>query len=319
MIAGLFLLLLAAMILPACNIQNNYLYFPSSHVPCEEVLKANHLVLWPPSLKDYRGFVSVNKERPMKGTVIIFHGNAGTAAGRGFYVKELASLGYRVLLAEYPAYGGRRGKLGEKVFVADANETIRLAFEQFGGPIFLMGESLGCGVAAAAARKTSVKIDAVILITPWDTLASVAQSKFPFLPVRLFLTDEYNSVDNLKSFLGRIAIVGAERDEIIPIKHANELYRSLPSARKRMWILKEAGHNDWPIHTDTPWWKELMQFACTQSFQASLDAPRQTKYLPTPMRCSRLGDEVRQIIDGKAILIRIESNKRPTVFGRKRR
>ena len=260
MIVRLFLLILAAMIFPGCNIQNNYLYFPSSYVPSEETLKAGHINPWPTSLKDYRGFVGVNEMRPRKGTIIIFHGNAGTAADRVFYVKELAPLGYRVILAEYPMYGGRKGKLGEKAFVNDADETVRLAFEQFGGPVFLLGESLGCGVAAAVAKETSVDINGIVLITPWDSLASVAQSKFPFLPVRLFLTDEYNNIGNLKSFTGRIAVVGAGRDEIIPVRHANDLYHSFPGTENRMWIIQEAGHNDWPMYANTSWWKELMDF-----------------------------------------------------------
>lgn len=228
MIVRLFLLILAAMIFQGCNIQNNYLYFPSSYVPSKETLKASHINPWPTSPQDYRGFLSVNEIRPAKGTVIIFHGNAGTAADRTFYVKELAPLGYRVILAEYPKYGSRKGELGEKAFAIDANETVRLAFEQFGGPVFLLGESLGCGVAAAVAKETSVKKDGIILITPWDTLASVAQSKSPFFPVRLFLTDEYDNIRNLKSFKGRIAVVGAGRDEIIPVRHANDLYHSFP-------------------------------------------------------------------------------------------
>jgi pimeloyl-ACP methyl ester carboxylesterase len=169
-------------------------------------------------------------------------------------------LGYRVILSEYPAYGGRKGTLGEKAFVADGVETVRLAFEQFGGPVFLLGESLGCGVAASVAAQMPVKIAGIILITPWDTLLSVAQSKFSFLPVRPLLTDKYDSIDNLKSFKGRIALVGAERDEIIPIKHAKRLYDSLSAAEKRMWIVKGAGHNDWPMYEQASLWNEITTF-----------------------------------------------------------
>jgi hypothetical protein len=175
-------------------------------------------------------------------------------------VKALGTLGYRVILAEYPRYGGRKGELGEKAFVNDASETVRLAFEKYGGPLFVLGESLGCGVAAAIAKETSVKIDGIVLITPWDTLASVAQSKFPFLPVRLFLKDKYDNINNLRSFKGRIAVVGAGRDEVIPIGHAKDLYHSLSGTSKRMWTIQGVGHNDWPISTDTSWWKEIMDF-----------------------------------------------------------
>jgi hypothetical protein len=111
-----------------------------------------------------------------------------------------------------------------------------------------LGESLGSGVAAAVAGEVSVKIDGVLLITPWDTLESVAKSKFIPLPVRLLLKDKYDSIKNLHSFKGKIAVVGAELDETIPIKHARNLFNSLPGNAKRMW------------YTNSSWWEEIIDF-----------------------------------------------------------
>jgi alpha-beta hydrolase superfamily lysophospholipase len=255
-----YLFILAGLILLGCDIQNKLLYYPDSSVPSEESLRANRINPWPSSLKDHRGFVSINETKPVNGTIIVFHGNAGTAADRVFYVKWLAVLGYRVILAEYPAYGGRKGKVGERAFVSDAGETVQLAFEQHGGPLFLLGESLGCGIAAAVAKDATVRIDGIILITPWDTLASVAQSKFPYFPVRLFLKDKYDNIGNLRSFKKGIAVVGAERDEVVPVRHANRLYLALPSKAKKIWIVKGAGHNDWPMFVDTSFLEEIMDF-----------------------------------------------------------
>lgn len=256
----LFLLVLAALILWRCNIQNKLIYYPNSSLPSEESLRANNLNYWPSSLKDYRGLVNTHETKPVNATVIVFHGNAGAAADRVFYMKWLAVLGYRVILAEYPAYGGRKGGVGETVFVNDAIETVHLAFEKYGEPLYLLGESLGCGVAAAVTKDTKAKIGGIILITPWDTLASVAQSKFSYLPVKLFLRDKYDNIENLRSFMKGIAVVGAERDEIIPVEHANRLYLGLRSEAKKIWIVKNAGHNDWPMFVDRSFLKEVMDF-----------------------------------------------------------
>jgi alpha-beta hydrolase superfamily lysophospholipase len=255
-----FLLMVAAGILSGCNIQYKLLYYPSSSVPSEELLRADQIKPWPSSITDYRGFIASEEVGQTNGTVVVFHGNGGTAADRTFYVKELGPLGYRVVLAEYPRYGGRKGELGEKAFVNDASETVRLAFVQYGEPFFILGESLGCAIAAAVAKVTSTKIKGVVLITPWDTFASVAQSKFRFLPVQLFLKDKYDSINNLTSFKGNIAVVGAERDEVVPIVHAKNLYNSLSGTAKRMWIIQGTGHNDWPMSTSASWWKEIMDF-----------------------------------------------------------
>lgn len=256
----ILLFLVTAILLEGCNMQNKFLYFPSSELPSERMLAAQNLKLWLATASDYRGLIVDSDAPAPNGTIVLFHGNGGTALDRGFYLEPLMRLGFRVILAEYPKYGGRPGKVGEKSFVADGLETVRLAFEQYGEPLYLLGESLGCGVAAAIAKQTSVSIAGIILITPWDTLASVAKSLFPFLPVKLILTDKYDSVENLKSFKKKIPVIGAERDEILPIQHAINLYNSLPENKKRMWIIKGAGHNDWPFYADPSFWKEITDF-----------------------------------------------------------
>ena len=258
-ILKLLLFLVPVMFLWGCDIQYRLLYLPGSPAPSEVALRAGGLKAWP-SATDCRGYIGVEGEEQFKGTVIVFHGNAGTAGDRGYYVKALSPLGYRVILAEYLLYGGRAGALGEAAFVKDGCETVRLVSAQFGGPVFLLGESLGCGVAAAVSRETTVKIDGIILITPWDTLKAVARSKFPYIPVSLFLKDKYDTIDNLKTFKGRMAVVGAEHDEIIPVGHARNLFNSIAGPSKRMWVIREAGHNDWPMHVNAAWWREIMDF-----------------------------------------------------------
>lgn len=255
-----FFLVVTAMLSSGCDIQNRLLYFPYSSAPSKESLESARLKPWPAASEGYRGLTGIDETANVNGTMIVFHGNAGSSVDRAFYVKVLGNLGYRVLLAEYPMYGGRRGELGEKSFVQDGNETIRIAFEQFGEPIFLLGESLGCGVVAAAVRKTPVKIAGIVLITPWESLETIAHDKFPFLPVRLFLTDTYDNTKNLNGFRGKIAVVGAERDEVIPVEHAKNLFKTLPDDTKRMWVIKGAGHNNWPLHVDISWWKEITDF-----------------------------------------------------------
>ena len=254
------LLVLGANLLGGCNMQNHFLYFPNDEWPTAAMLQSENLELWQKAGSDYRGLISESRDAFQNGTIVLFHGNGGTAFDRSFYLELLLHLGFRVILAEYPKYGGRPGKVGEKPFVVDGLETVRLAHKQFGDPLYLLGESLGCGVAAAIAKQTTVPIAGIILITPWDTLALVAKSLFPFLPVQMVLTDKYDSIDNLRNFPKNISVVGAEYDEILPIKHAHHLYANLPEGRKRMWIIQGAGHNDWPFHTDLNLFKEITDF-----------------------------------------------------------
>jgi hypothetical protein len=172
----------------------------------------------------------------------------------------LLPLGFRVVLAEYPGYGGRPGKPGEVEFVANAQATLRLVHEQFGDPVVLWGESLGSGVAAAVAAQPAAPVAGVVLVTPWASLPELALELYPFLPMRWLLLDRYDSVANLREFRGPVAVVVAGADEIIPPRHGLRLYEALADP-KRLWIVEGAGHNDWMARTDRELWRETIDFA----------------------------------------------------------
>ena len=252
-------MLLFLLLLPGCNIQKSLLYYPDRSVPTDSQLAKHCMRFWPSGRDRYRGFIGTMPEGTAKGTIIVLHGNAATAADRRYYLEPLRRLGYRVLLAEYPGYGKREGKLGEESFVRDARETIRLAAGMYNQPLYLLGESLGGAVAAAAAREAGVRVDGIILITPWDSLEAVAKEKFPQLAVRLFLTDSFDTIVNLEKFKGPVAVVAAERDTIIPSHHAQKLYVSFPG-HKKIWTIPGADHNDWPDFITDTIWKEIIGF-----------------------------------------------------------
>lgn len=195
-----------------------------------------------------------------RATVVVFHGNGGTALQRGYYADALTRHGLRVVLAEYPAYGWRSGDVSETAFVADARRTLELATEAFGGPLIVWGESLGAGVASAAVRQLEVPVEAVVLLTPWDTLPNTASAAYPWLPVRWLVRDRYDSVENLSGFAGRVAVLVAEADAVIPPARGRSLYEGL-DAEKRLWTFPGAGHNTWPASPNAPWWDEVVAFA----------------------------------------------------------
>jgi len=240
-------------------LQRRMLYFPDRSKPSERQVRAVGLRFWPDAGDGYRGFIGVAPPTRTTGVVIVFHGNAGGAWDRSYYVHALGALGYRVVLAEYPGYGGRAGKEGERLFVEDAGETVRRAHDAFGGPVFLWGESLGCGVASAIAADPPVPVAGVVMITPWDSLPNVAQKLYWYFPARWLVHDQYDNVRNVQSYAQPVAVVLAEHDEIIPPTSSMRLYESL-TAPKRLWVLIGAGHNSWPAGPKEAWWREAMDF-----------------------------------------------------------
>ena len=244
--------------------QKNMIFFPDRERPSGSNLRTAGLRFWPDAGENYRGFAGISSPVEAKGTVVVFHGNAGAAWYRNYYVQALTPLGYQVVLAEYPGYGGRGGTLGEGEFVEDAKATIKCAHEAFGGPLFLWGESLGCGVAAAVIPGSPVPVEGMVMVTPWDSLPDLAQILYWYLPARWITRDKFDNAGNLQSFQKPVAILLAENDEIIPGTCSLRLYESL-TAPKKLWVLKNAGHNSWPTDPGEKWWREVTEFISTKT------------------------------------------------------
>lgn len=239
-------------------LQRRMLYFPTSQRLSENTATQMGLTFWP-SPDDFQGLLYENAASTGNGTVIVFHGNAGAAWDRLFYAKALSRLNFRVILAEYPGYGGRKGRPSENLLVADAVKTIQLAKKTFQGPLYAWGESLGCGVVAAAAAETENLLDGLVLFLPWDSLPSVAKTHYGYLPVNWLIKDQYDSIENLKAFTANTAVLLAGKDEIIPVKHGHRLFDAL-TMNKRIWVFDQATHNTMPVDPQLVWWKEVMDF-----------------------------------------------------------
>lgn len=254
--------------------QDRLLYLPDPTPPTPANLKLSAgrpLALWPPATGlAFRGYVragtesAVGAETPSRGTVLVFHGNAGSARDRAFYLRALEPLGLRVLLAEYPGYGGRPGDLSEASLVADARETLRLARRHFGEPLWVLGESLGAAVAAQTAADPAGPASGLLMITPWDNLPDLAQSIYWYLPARWLVRDAYDSRAALQGYPGPVAMLIAGRDEIVPPAQSQRLFQALTEP-KRLWVFPEADHNTWPASSNPAWWAEVWNWLAAEA------------------------------------------------------
>ncbi len=238
--------------------QRKLLYLPDKALLSKDRAIEEGLRYWP-SFENFQGFINPEAPVDVKGTILVFHGNAGTAYHRNFYAKALSIHNFRVILAEYPGYGGRGGSPSEKTLVEDAIKTIKIARQKYGDPLFLWGESLGCGVVSSVVKKTNIPIKALVLFLPWDSLAGVAQTHYWYLPASRLVLDKYRNIDNLQGFSGNIAVILAQNDEIIPVQHGQKLYGSIKT-KKKLWLFKNTGHNQMPVDPDLHWWKEVIDF-----------------------------------------------------------
>jgi hypothetical protein len=67
--------------------------------------------------------------------------------------------------------------------------------------IIAIGRSLGTGVAVYLAAQR--EIEKLVLVTPFDSLRSVAQEIYPIYPISLILKESYRSIEYAEKSLQR--------------------------------------------------------------------------------------------------------------------
>src|ERR671931_288663 len=132
---------------------------------------------------------------PSQATVLLLNGNAGNRAARAPLAAELSRAGLSVLLMDYRGYGGNPGRPSEPGLLADAGAAqayLTARGDVDPARLVYFGESLGAAVAVQLAVERPPM--ALVLRSPFTSLADVARLHYPFLPVGLLLKDRYPSI-----------------------------------------------------------------------------------------------------------------------------
>ncbi len=141
----------------------------------------------------------------------------------------------------YRGYGGTAGRPNESGLVADARAVCDWVRERH-PQIVLVGRSIGSGIAVQVAAER--EFERLVLVTPFDSLVTLAWRQFPYLPVGPLLRDRYESW----RFAARIAtptlIVAAEHDEIVPRSSTDRLVDAFPPGVATLRLIAGATHND---------------------------------------------------------------------------
>ena len=142
----------------------------------------------------------------------------------------------------YRGYSPSTGSPSAQALIADAPLVYDAAIKRTKpARVVAVGFSIGTGVAAqlAAARK----LDGLILVTPFDSLKGVAQSMYPWLPIGPLFAHEIDAAGPLRKARIPVAIIAAERDEIVPGERTDALRKAVPNLVYDRTI-DRAGHND---------------------------------------------------------------------------
>ena len=241
-LAALYLLVAIALTL----LQRQLIYAPNRQRPdpAEVAVSGLHevTVTTADGLRLLAWYVPPPDGRPV---IAYFHGNGGHIGYRHRRLERFVTAGYGALFPEYRGYGGNPGSPTEAGLYIDARAALDFLAAQGIAPsrIVLYGESLGTGVAVQMASERS--IGALVLETPYSSVADVAQARYPIFPVRLLLKDPFDSKSRIGLVRAPILVMLAGRDTIVPIRFGQALYDAAPKP-KELWTAPEAGHEDMP-------------------------------------------------------------------------
>ncbi|MGF1759359.1 lysophospholipase [Photobacterium sagamiensis] len=227
------LLLYIAFCLVLFAMQRKFLYFPQ---PAGGLIGAAE-IHFESDGEQLNGWV-VNEGHPK---ALLYYGGNAERIEDNIPFFEAVLPDYTVYLIPYRGYGNSTGEPTEEGLYSDALHI----FEQIKARhvlISLMGRSLGSGIATYVAANREV--EKLILVTPFDSIESVAKTVYWMLPVSLLIKDKFQSLHRVKNITAKTYIFIAENDRVIPRASTERLIAQFTDQLVTITVIARADHND---------------------------------------------------------------------------
>jgi pimeloyl-ACP methyl ester carboxylesterase len=179
------------------------------------------------------------RQRPGPKAVVYFGGNGEDVT---LSIPGLAASfpEHALYLLQYRSYGRSGGKPSETALVGDALALFDLAHREHAS-VEVVGRSLGSGIAVQVANARPVA--RLVLVTPYDSLLSIAAARFPFLPVSWLLLDRYESWRHAPKVTAPTHVIVAEHDEVVPRASTERLLARFAPGIATLKVIANADHN----------------------------------------------------------------------------
>jgi len=204
--------------------------------------------------REFWGFKRISASPATTNCLFFFHGNGGNASGWAHAVEEFPG---DIFVLEYPGYGERAGSPAEQTIKSAALRAFEAELinpQRRYSQVVLCGQSLGTGVTEAIFTKHDDKLNAVVLITPFLSLAEVAGAHYSWIPTRFLLRDRLQLYEAFMEFPGKSLVVTATDDEVIPRSHSLRYHAATNAQRAILEV--PASHNT--ITLDHEFWESVL-------------------------------------------------------------
>ncbi len=241
-------IIIAVLLLVVWTMQRRLMYFPMVAVPSLASLGLSEVrpVMFDTAdgLRLNGWFFPVARAGP-RTTVLVFNGNAGNRAHRVPLARALVDRGQQVFLFDYRGFGENPGTPTETGLARDARaarEYLIARDDVEATRLVYFGESLGTAVAVDLAAEHAPA--ALVLRSPFTSMADVGLYHYWWLPVRALIRDSYGTIERIGRVKSPLLVIAGERDRIVPFEQSRRVYDSAASARKTFLSIPHADHND---------------------------------------------------------------------------
>lgn len=176
-----------------------------------------------------------------KGLILYFHGNADNLQRWGNYTVDFTSLGYDVMMVDYPGYGKSPGEPSEDLIYRTADLAWTWARTQYEAEdIVIYGRSLGSGAASYLSSQQTGKM--LILETPFYSIPDVLERRNFFIP---WFNDDFQFPNHqfLQHSRNETFIFQGTQDRIVPYSSAVELKPYLEDD-EHFIVIEGGGHRN---------------------------------------------------------------------------
>jgi hypothetical protein len=186
--------------------------------------------------------------------LLIYYG--GNAEDIFLNIEEFRDIKAASLFVAYRGYGPSSGTPGEAGFFADSLAIIDDIVSRYSPKkIFLIGRSLGSGVACYAAANK--KVQGAILITPYDSIETIAGLNYPWLPVSLLLKHRFSSIDYVGRVTCPLLIIYGGQDTVVPPERTEKLINHI-AQEKEIVLIDQANHATIDMYPE--YWAAFLRF-----------------------------------------------------------
>ncbi len=191
------------------NILENFVFNPdktiyndpsSLNLSFEDIFLNNNSLNSSSIYNKYHGWLIENNSKHLfsKYIILYFHGNAGNISTRLNMINKLFSLGFSVMIFDYPGFGLSEGYPNEEsclevseLFYKYLHENKKYSKKN----IIFYGESIGGSIATTLSVKTKIKY--LILHSTFSNISLIIK-QFIYIPSIILDKIGFNTIDSLK-------------------------------------------------------------------------------------------------------------------------